>query len=139
MPSSFRLLDETFQVIDSREDGAVFLEHRLWSLMGAGRTAGEAVSDLLQEAGELAEALRDVKAADMTPECSKMRSFVLRLGNGRSERSPCTATDSPAQPSVSGPGSPAAAAARGPTASTKTRAASNSSLAPSASTTKARE
>jgi hypothetical protein len=68
---------ELFQVVV--EDGQVFLEHPVWSLLGSGSSLAAAEFDLESEALDLADVMRDMPETALSPEACRLREFVLRL------------------------------------------------------------
>jgi hypothetical protein len=68
---------EQFQVVI--EDGQVFLEHPVWSLVGVGSSLVAAEFDLESEALDLADVMRDMSDAALSPDARRLRDFVLRF------------------------------------------------------------
>ena len=62
-----------------KSDGQVFLVHPQWSLVGAGRTIAQARTNLLTEASELADEMRQLDQSSLSPQARRLREFVLRI------------------------------------------------------------
>ena len=61
------------------DEGAVYLTHPRWSLVGSGTDLVSARQDLLDEARQLAGVMQHDDVRTLTPDAVRMREFVLRL------------------------------------------------------------
>lgn len=61
------------------EEGSVFLVHPQWSLVGVGPNRSSALANLIEEALELAECMRDDSLEQLSDSAIEMRDFVMRI------------------------------------------------------------